>query len=69
VRAVNNRLTILRARAYITKGMYMFVARDKTTSIHHRVHANIAAPWPHAGTHTKQIMLIIVARPIGKVPR
>lgn len=49
-------------------GNHMHEATEITTSIHHNVQANVAAHWPHAGTHTKTIMLIIVARPIGNVP-
>lgn len=52
----------------MAKGRYMLFASEITTSIHHSVHAKVAAHEPQAGTHTKQIMLIIVARPIGNVP-
>lgn len=46
----------------------MLFASEITASIHQSVHAKVAAHCPHAGTHTKQIMLMIVARPIGNVP-
>lgn len=39
-----------------------------TASIHQRVQARVVAQEPQAGTQTKTIILIIVARPIGNVP-
>lgn len=54
--------------AYITNGIYRLVDSEMTTSIHHSVHASVAAQGPHAGTQTKQVILTIVARPIGNVP-
>jgi hypothetical protein len=52
----------------MTNGMYEFVASEMTTSIHHSVQASVTAPLPQAGMHTKQIMLMIVARPMGNAP-
>lgn len=40
---------------------------DVTASIHQRVQARVVAQEPQAGTQTKTIILIIVARPIGNV--
>lgn len=56
-------------RPYMTKGKYMLFASEITTSIHQSAHARVAARGPQAGTHTKQTMLIIVARPMGNVPK
>ena len=42
---------------------------EMTASKIHNAHAKSIAKLPQAGTHTKQNMLMIVARPSGKAPR
>lgn len=39
------------------------------TSIHQRTHATVTKLSPHAGTQTNVIMLMMVASPMGNVPR
>lgn len=40
-----------------------------TASIHQSVQARTTAEYPHEGTQANMIMLMIVAKPTGKVPR
>lgn len=55
-------------RVIIAKGRDMQIVRAIVASSHQSVHASVIALWPHMGTQTKTIMLIIVASPMGKVP-
>ena len=54
---------------YITNGRNTQIDRATTVSTHHIAHANCTAQGPQAGTQTKTNMLIIVANPMGTVPR
>ena len=54
---------------HITYVRWKHVIRANTLSIHHNTHANAAIPRPHAGTHTKMIKFIRVARPTGNVAK
>ena len=51
------------------KGKHKHVATASTASIHQKAQATLHQSPPHAGTQTKQIILMIVANPIGKQPR
>ena len=55
--------------SYMINGNTKHVSTENTASVIHNPQAKSLAQTPHAGTQTKQNMLMIVARPMGKVPR
>ena len=55
--------------AYMIKGSPRQVAADIAASIHHSPQATFHQDPPQLGTQTNAVMLIMVARPIGNVPR
>ena len=54
---------------HITNVRWKQVVNASTLSIHHNTHAKVAKPSPHAGTQTRMVILISVARPTGKVAK
>jgi hypothetical protein len=55
-------------RPHRINGRERAVMTDTTASKIHRPHAKYRAHSPHAGTQTRQNILIIVASPMGNVP-
>jgi hypothetical protein len=54
---------------YMVNGRPTHIDRATTESINHIAHASVTAQGPHIGTQTKTNILIIVANPMGNVPR
>lgn len=52
-----------------TKGVPIAVITETTASKIHNPQAKLRVQSPQAGTQTRQIMVMIVDNPIGKVPR
>jgi plasmid stabilization system protein ParE len=58
---------LINSQAYSENGRYSAEMAERQASTIHKAQAKSLVQFPHAGTHTKQIMFTMVASPMGNV--